>query len=66
MTTNSKFSTGKRDVLAFIAIGLMFITLGVTNSDNRLFVLAGVLFILSASITWYRDRKQHKNEVNDQ
>ena len=66
MATNFTFSTSKRDVLAFVAIGLMFITLGVTNADNRLFVLAGVLFILSASITWHKVRKQHNNKVNDQ
>ena len=65
MATNSKFSTSKSNVLVFVSIGLMFITLGVTTAGSRLFVLSGVLFILSASITWYEDKKQHKNEVND-
>ena len=66
MATNSEYSSRKGEVLLFLILGIAFITLGVTNSDNRLFVLAGVLFILSASITWYRNRKQHTSETNDQ
>ncbi len=65
MAINSKFSNNKSNALLFLSIGLMFITLGVTTTGSRLFVLSGVLFILSASITWYEDKKQHKNEVND-
>ncbi len=65
MATNSKFSTSKSNVLLYISIGLMFITLGVTTVDSWLFVLSGVLFILAASSDWFRDKKHHKNEVND-
>ncbi len=61
MTNDSKHSNNKSSVLVFVSIGIMFITLGVTTSDSWLFVLSGILFILSASITWYGDKNRNKN-----
>ena len=62
MATNSN---RKRDTIAFVSIGFMFITLGVTAVGSWLFIPSGVLFMVSAFSIYYRDKKYRKEKQSD-
>ncbi|NKB34443.1 MAG: hypothetical protein GKR91_15230 [Pseudomonadales bacterium] len=50
MTTDSNISRKKREVILFLALGLAFTAIGFTNAEFRLFILAGVGFLLNAAV----------------
>ena len=54
-------SSHKKTAVVFLPIGMAFIAIGSSNSDLRLFILAGVGFLVSGLFSWRASRKK----VND-